>query len=392
MILIKNGTVLPMSAPRIENGAVLIEGKKIKKVGAERELAVALTKKEIDGLTVIDAEGGWIMPGLIDAHCHVGIVEDSNGIDGCNEAYAPVTPQLSALDGINPRDPAFRDAVRAGVTTVMVGPGSSNVVGGQFIAMKTHGEVIDDMALLAPAAMKVAFGENPMRNYKGLSTLPSTRMAIAAMLREELFNAVRYRRDKEAAAATGETFKEDFRSESWLPVLRREIPLKIHAHRADDIMTAVRIVKEFGLDATIDHCTEGFLVADKLARAGFPAIVGPIETFRNKIEVANLDFANAGRLYAAGVTVAVCTDHPVCIVRSLPLCAGLAVAQGLPLDEGLRAITINAAKICRIADRVGALREGLDADVAVYTGNPMETFTKTLYTLIDGAVVYRADG
>lgn len=388
MILIKNGTVLPMSAPQIENGAVLIEGKKIKKVGAERELIAALTENEIDGLTVIDAEGGWIMPGLIDAHCHVGIVEDSNGIDGCNEAFAPVTPYISALDGINPRDPAFRDAVRAGVTTVMVGPGSANVVGGQFIAMKTHGTVIDDMALLAPAAMKVAFGENPMRNYKNLSVMPSTRMAIAGMLREELFNAVHYKRDKDEAAAAGKPFKEDFRSECWLPVLRREIPLKMHVHRADDIMTAVRIAKEFGLDATLDHCTEGFIVADRLAQAGFPAIVGPIETFRNKIEVAALDFANAGRLHAAGVKVAICTDHPVCIVRSLPLCAGLAVAQGLPLAEGLRAVTVNAAAICRIADRVGSLRPGLDADVAVYTGNPMETFTKTLYTLIDGEIVY----
>lgn len=386
MLFIKNGTVFPMTAPPIENGAVQIENNKITRVASLEDFSEEV-KRACD---VIDAQGGWILPGLVESHCHAGIVEDKKGmeLDGCNEAYAPVTPQLSALDGINPSDAAFADAVRAGITTLMIGPGSSNVVGGQFIAMKSHGKIIDDMVLLAPAAMKVAFGENPMRTYGDQKALPSTRMAIAAMLREELFKAAQYKREKEAAAEQNTPFHKSFAYECWLPVLDKKIPLKAHAHRADDIMTALRIAKEFDLDITLDHCSEGHFIADRIREAGVPAIVGPFETFRNKVELENLNFTTAGKLYAAGVLISITTDHPVCIIQSLPLCAGLAVKAGLPLMEGLRAVTINAAKICRIDHRVGALRAGLDADVAIYTGNPMETFTKTLYTIVDGKIVF----
>ncbi len=390
MILIKNGTVFPMVSAPIPDGAVLIEDDKIAEVEEAGKLIAKI--KNRTNMKIIDAQGGWILPGLIESHCHVGIVADKKGMeeDGCNEIYNPVTPYLSALDGINPGDAAFEDAVRAGITTLMIGPGSSNVVGGQFILMKTHGRIIDDMVMLAPAAMKVAFGENPVRNYKSLERLPSTRMAVAAMLREELFNAMQYKQEKEEAALQKKPFKEIFRYETWLPVLNKQIPLKAHVHRADDIMTAMRIAKEFDLDITLDHCTEGYLVADRIAKEGIPAIVGPFESFRSKIELENLNFANAGQLHKAGVLLSITTDHPVCLIQSLPLCAGLAVRAGLPMEEGLRAITLNPAKICRVDHRIGALAPGMDADISVYSGNPMETFTNTLYTIIDGQIVYSA--
>lgn len=389
MILIKNGTVFPMTSPPVENGGVLIDKGKIVAVSPLSGMIGHIERgKE---LQTIDAEGGWILPGLVESHCHIGLIEDKKGgaANCCNEAYDPVTPQLSALDGVNPMDAAFTEALRAGITTVMVGPGSSNVVCGQFIAMKTYGKVVDDMVMLAPAAMKIAFGENPVSTYGEQSKLPSTRMAVAAMLREELFKACEYKREKEAAEKQNEPFSKNFRRECWLPVLERKIPLKAHVHRADDIMTALRIADEFGLDITLDHCTEGYIVADRIRESCAPAIVGPFETFRNKSEVENLSFENAARLHRAGILVSITTDHPVSIIKSLPLCAGLAVKAGLPLAEGLRAITVNAAKILRLENRIGTLEVGTDADIAVYSGNPMETFTKTLYTLVDGRIVYR---
>lgn len=386
MLFIGNGTVFPMDGAPIEDGAVLIENGKIAGVGRRADFPTEVRAAE----SRIDAEGGWITPGLVESHCHVGITEDSKGmaLDGCNEAYKPVTPHLSALDGINPADKAFTDAVRAGITTVMIGPGSSNVVGGRFVAVKTYGRVIDDMALLSPAAMKVAFGENPLSTYGALKTLPSTRMSIAGVLREELFKAQEYLREKAEAAREKKPFTRQFAYECWQPVFEKKIPLKAHAHRADDIMTALRIAGEFGLDVTLDHCTEGHLIADRIREAGAPAIVGPYESFRNKVELENLTFSTARRLHRAGVLFSICTDHPVCLIQSLPLVAGLAVREGLPLLEGLAAVTINAAKILRVDHRVGALKAGLDADVAVYSGNPMETFTKTLYTVVDGKIAY----
>ena len=389
MILIKNGTVFPMVTPPIEDGAVLLDGNKIAKVASLREFTAM---EDASDLQIIDAEGGWILPGLIESHCHVGIMEDKKGpaLNGGNEIFMPITPQLSALDGINPRDASFYDAVRAGITTLMIGPGSSNVVCGQFIAMKTYGDIIDDMVLLAPAAMKVAFGENPINTYRDQSRLPSTRMTVAAMLREEMYKAQQYVRSREEAAAQNRPFRKDFLYECWVPVFEKKIPLKAHVHRADDIMTIIRIAKEFGVDITLDHCTEGHLIADRIKKEGFPAIIGPSESFRNKIELENQTFATAKRLYEAGVLISITTDHPVCLISSLPLCAGLAVKSGLPLHEGLRAITLNAAKICRVDHRVGSLKEGLDADVAVFDGNPLEIFTKTLYTVINGEIVYNA--
>lgn len=381
----------------IKHGAVQVENGKIAWVGTmgqwqERRHAES-KNRELDGSDqVLDAGGGWVMPGIIEAHCHMGITEEKKGMEGddCNETVNPVTPWLRAIDAINSMDAAFDDAVRAGITAAMIGPGSSNVVGGQFALVKTRGRRIDDIIVKAPAAMKVAFGENPKVNYSGQGKSPSTRMAIAGMLRRELFEAQNYWEQKQKAREKGEDFQEDFTRECWIPVLRREIPLKAHVHRVDDIFTAIRIAREFGLNMTLDHCSEGHLIAEELAKEGYPAIVGPDLTSRNKIEVQNVAFKTAGVLARAGVLVAITTDHPVSQIQSLPLCAGMAVKSGLPMEEGLRAITISAARICGASDRMGSLEPGKDADIAIFSGNPMEVFTRTLYTIIDGRVVYGA--
>ncbi len=399
MLFIANGKLYPMAENMpevIEGGYVAVKDGKIWKIGAGssyeefcREYNRTRQEKETD--LYVDAGGAWVLPGLIEAHCHMGITEEKKGTEGddCNETVDPITPQLRAIDAINSMDAAFDDAVRSGITSAMIGPGSSNVVGGQFAFVKTKGRRIDDLIVLAPAAMKAAFGENPKVNYGGQGRSPSTRMAIAAMLRKELFLAQAYRKRKERG---GEGFEPDFQYEAWLPVLEGRIPLKAHVHRVDDIFTAIRIAKEFGLRMTLDHCSEGHLIADEIRESGFPAIVGPDLASRNKIEVQNTAFKTAGILYAHGVKLAITTDHPVSLIASLPLCAGLAVKSGLPLMAGLRAITIHAAQICSVSERVGSLEAGKDADLAIFDGNPMEVFTRTLMTVIDGKIVYRSDG
>lgn len=339
---------------------------------------------------MIDASNCWVTPGIIEAHCHIGIIEEKKGFEGddCNETYEPVTPYLRAIDGINVMDPAFHNALSAGITGVMVGPGSSNVVGGQFIFIKTHGRDIDNMVVLEPAAMKVAFGENIKTNYDQKNKLPSTRMSVAALLREELFNAKKYYEDKKNSIKNNDKFDEEFKKECWLPVINKKIPLKAHVHRTDDILTAIRIAKEFDLNLTLDHCTEGHLISDEILKSGFPAIVGPSMAIRNKIETQNADFKTAGILHKAGVKVAITTDHPVTRIQDLPICAGFAAKEGLGIEEALKAITINAAEICNVSHRIGSIEEGKDADIAIFDGNPMEVFTKTLYTIIDGEIVY----
>ena len=382
----------------IKHGAIQVENGKIVWVGTMgewQERRRAETKnRELDGSDqVLDAGGGWVLPGIIEAHCQMRITEEKMVMEGddCNETVDPVTPWLRAIDAINSMDAAFDDAVRAGITAAMIGPGSSNVVGGQFALVKTRGRRIDHIIVKAPVAMKVAFGENPKVNYSGQGKSPSTRMAIAGMLRRELFEAKKYWEQKQKAQEKGEDFQEDFTRECWIPVLRREIPLKAHVHRVDDIFTAIRIAREFGLNMTLDHCSEGHLIAEELAAEEYPAIVGPDLTSRNKIEVQNVAFKTAGVLARAGALVAITTDHPVSQIQTLPLCAGMAVKSGLPMEEGLRAITVNAARICGVSDRMGTLEPGKDADIAIFSGNPMEVFTRTLYTIIDGRVVYEAE-
>ena len=383
---IVGGRILTMAGEEYDNGVLRILNGKIAAVGDADRISVEPQEDE----QVLHADGAWVMPGLMEAHCHMGITEEKKGMEGddCNETVDPVTPYLRAIDAINTMDAAFGDAVRAGITAAMVGPGSSNVVGGQFAVIKTCGRRIDDLIVKAPAAMKIAFGENPKVNYSNQGMSPSTRMATAAMLRRELFEAKLYSKKKEQAQADGEFFEEDFTKECWLPVLRGEIPLKAHVHRVDDIFTAIRIAEEFGLSMTLDHCSEGHLIAQELSEAGYPAIVGPDFASRSKIEVQNVAFKTAGVLSRAGVMTAITTDHPVSLIQSLPLCAGMAVKAGLSMQEGLKAITIHPAIICGVADRLGSLEVGKDGDVAIFSGNPMEVFTETLYTIIDGVIVY----
>lgn len=386
MLLIKNGKIITMCGANYNSGSILIKDKKIVKVGENINI------DSNEDCKIIDAKNCWVMPGIIEAHCHIGIKEERKGFEGddCNELNESITPYLRALDGINVMDSAFHTALTAGITGVMVGPGSSNVVGGQFIFIKTHGRIIDNMIVLEPAAMKVAFGENIKANYNQKNMMPSTRMSVAALLREELFEAQKYNQNKKNAIKNGDSFDEVFRKECWLPVINREIPLKAHVHRTDDILTAIRIAKEFNLKLTLDHCTEGHLISQEIREAGFPAIVGPSLAIRNKIETQNADFKTAGILHKAGVKVAITTDHPVTRIQDLPICAGFAAREGLGIEEGLKAITINAAEICNVSDRVGSIEIGKDADVAIFDGNPMEVFTKTLYTIIDGEIVYEA--
>jgi imidazolonepropionase-like amidohydrolase len=387
MILIKNGRILTMAGETHESGDLLIKEGKIYKIGKGLEVDPK------DLTETIDASDCWVMPGLIEAHCHIGITEEKKGLEGddCNEMKDPMTPYIRGLDAINPMDSAFHNAISSGITSMMIGPGSSNVVGGQWAFIKADGRCIDDMVVMEPAAMKVAFGENPKGNYNELGMIPTTRMTMAAILREELFNAREYLKNKEDAEKNGEKFEVDFKAESWIPVLKKKIPLKAHVHRTDDILTAIRIAKEYDLDMTLDHCTEGHLIAKEIKASGFSAIIGPTLASRNKIEVQNMDFKTAGILHKNGVKVAVCTDHPVSRIQYLPICAGFAAKEGLGIEEGLKAMTINSAEICKVSHRVGSLEVGKDADIAVFTGNPMEVFTKCLFTIINGEVIYRAE-
>lgn len=380
-MLIINGKIFTMTGKPVDCGYIRTEGKVITEVGTMSSL-----DKRQKGEEVLDVDGAWVLPGLIEAHAHIGISEEKWGAigDDCNELTNPVTPALRAIDAVNAMDPAFHDAIKAGITSVMTGPGSSNVVGGQFVFMKTQGRCVDNMAILNPAAMKAALGENPKTTYGEQGNCPATRMGEAALLRRTLLEAVQYQKDKER----GRLDREDFEKEPWMPVLQRVIPMKVHAHRADDILTAIRIAKEFNIDITIDHGTEAHLIVDEVKASGFPVIVGTDLTSRSKLEVQNMNFKTNKILAEAGVLIAVTTDHPVALIQYLPLCAGLAVKEGLPMEEGLKAITINPAKICRVEQRVGSLEAGKDADIAIFTGNPMEVFTKILYTIIDGEIIY----
>lgn len=379
-MLIINGRIFTMEGEPIDNGFVRIKKNLIEETGEMS--ALKNTKNE----KILDVHGAWVMPGLIESHAHIGITEEKWGVigDDSNEQTNPSTATLRAIDGINPMDPAFHDAIEAGITSVMAGPGSANVIGGQFVFMKTQGRCIDNMIVKFPAALKVAFGENPKTTYGDQNIYPSTRMGIAAMLRNTLHQAVQYKKDKESGKITA----EDFEMEPWIPVLNKEIPLKAHAHRADDILTAIRIAREFNVDITIDHGTESHLIVDEIKKSGFPVIAGTDLTSRSKLEVQYMDFKTSGILQEAGILFSITTDHPVALIQYLPLCAGLAVKHGLPMEEGLKALTIYPARICRVDDRVGSLKRGKDADIAIFSGNPMEIFTKTLYTIIDGEIIY----
>ncbi|MGB9132537.1 MAG: amidohydrolase [Methanosarcina sp.] len=341
----------------------------------------------------MDASGKLVFPGFIDAHSHLGMWEDSMGFEGAdgNEETDPVTPHLRAIDGINPCDRCFSEAISHGITATATGPGSANVLGGQFAAIKTYGKRIDNMIIKSPVAMKIAFGENPKTVYKEKHKAPTTRMATAAILRETLFKALEYMSKKEKAGKDGKEAPDyDIRYESLIPVLKGEIPLKAHAHRADDIYTAIRIAREFNLKLTLDHVTEGHLMIEELKKEKYPCIVGPNLTDRSKIELKNLSFKNPGILSKNGIMVALMTDHPVVPLQYLILCAALSVKEGMDEYEALKAITINPAVILGINDRVGSIEKGKDADIVIMNGHPFDTFSTTEMVIVDGEIAYEA--
>lgn len=385
MILIKNGHIYTMAGQIIENGSILIDGDKIVEVG--KDIVAPLDAE------VINAGGRMVLPGFIDGHSHLGMWEEGMGFEGSdgNEMVDPVTPHLRAIDAINPMDEGFKDAYKAGVTTVVTGPGSANVIGGLTTAIKTYGKRVDDMIVKDPVAMKVAFGENPKRVYDSQKKSPTTRMATAAILRENLFKARIYLEKKERAKGDPDKMPDfDIKMEALAMVLKREIPLKAHAHRADDIFTALRIAREFNVDITLEHCTEGHLIADYLAEEGKGALVGPTLSNRSKIELRNLSFETPGILNKKGVKVGIITDAPVIPQQYLPLCAGLAVKSGMDEMEALKAITIYPAEIVGIADRVGSIEAGKDADIVIFDGNPIKDLgCETYATIINGQIVYR---
>ncbi len=345
-----------------------------------------------DDAELIDFDDKTLMPGMVDAHTHVGIHEDGEGWEGrdTNEMTDPITPQVRGIDGVNPAGPGFKDAAIAGVTSVNTGPGSGNVIGGQFAAVKTGGgTIVDDLVVREPTAMKMATGENPKRVYGEKDQIPSTRTGTAATLRKALFEARDYLERKRSGEEGDDGFKKDFKKESLLPVIKGELKAKIHAHRADDIVSAVRIAEEFGLDYSIDHCTEGHKIADFLAEKDAEAVVGPSLTARSKRELVERTFKTAGILADAGLTVAITSDSPVVPIQYLPLLAGFAVREGMEKAEALRAITINGAKIAGIADRVGSLETGKDGDFLVIDGSLFDLESSVERVFIEGEEVER---
>jgi imidazolonepropionase-like amidohydrolase len=399
MIAITNGQVMTITQGNFEQGTVLIEGGRIVAVG---EGIVIPEDAEI-----YDATGKVVMPGLIDAHCHVGLWPEGVGWDHSdgNEMTDPITPHLRALDAVHPDDPAFKELVAAGVTTVLTGPGSGNLIGGQWVCLKTAPmPSVEQMVLVEPAGMKMALGENPKRVYKDQQKTPSTRMGNAALLRSALVEASNYldkwsRYESDLAAyqakvEDGDTDAEapkvperDLKLEALGKVLRREMKARIHAHRADDMLTAIRIAEEFDLDLTLEHATEGYKIADILAAKGIPVTAGPILFSRVKFELKDMTPKNPGAMARAGVTVAIQTDE-MSAVKYLMINAALAVREGMPEEDALKAITINAAKIIGVDNRVGSLEAGKDADVVVFSGHPFDYRSVAELVLVDGQVAY----
>jgi imidazolonepropionase-like amidohydrolase len=383
MLLIKNGKIVTMEGQVYESGAILVDEGKIIEVAETIE-------KDCE---TIDAKGNYVLPGFIEAHCHLGLWESSIGFEGSdgNEITDPVTPQLRALDGINPMDETFKEAYeKGGVTLVAAGPGSANVIGGQFCAIKTAGEVIDDMLVKEPIAMKIAFGENPKRCYSERKVSPTTRMGIVSELRNTLFKALEYMNKLESAGDDSSKKPPfDFKMEALLPVLRKEIPLKAHAHRADDIITAIRVANEFDLKLTLEHCTEGHLIADFIKANNLTAVVGPSLGHKSKFELQNKTFDTPGVLTKAGVKVAIMTDSPVIPLHHLNMCAALSMKAGMDEYEALKAITINAAEILELDHLVGSLKAGKDADIVIWDRHPFDLQAKPLMTMINGQIKYQ---
>lgn len=382
---VTNARILTCASGRvpevIEKGTVLWAGGKITAVGS----AVEMPSDAI----VYDAEGKVVTPGFIDAHCHIGISEDGACWAGedTNEATDPVTAEVRALDGINPKDIAFRDAVAAGVTCVQVDPGSANIVGGETLVMKTWGTVVDDLVIRRPSGLKAALGENPKRVYGSQRKMPATRMGNAAVMRKALAQARDYLRKKENAKEPDKLPDFSLRNEMIAKVLKKEIPLRVHCHRADDIMTAIRIAREFDIDISIEHCTEGDLVGEQVRDSGYPVTLGPSLTDKSKLEVKDIGFRAPVALSKLGVKLAIITDHPVLPIQYLRICAGLSVREGMDERIALLAITRHAAEIAGVSDRVGSLEPGKDADLVIWSKDPFEYDAKAERTFINGKEV-----
>lgn len=380
MLCIKNGMIYNAICKEGFQADILVDDGKIKTI--EKNLEVA------NNVQIINAEGLQVYPGFVEAHGHIGLDGYGIGYEGMdyNELNDIISPQMRGIDGVKPFDPAFAAAAAAGVTCVCVGPGSANVLGGTFTTIKTVGKRVDNMVVRDNVAMKCAFGENPKRVYRDKTD--SSRMTTAALLRETLFKAKDYLAKKEAA---GDDFtkrpKFDIKLEALIPVLKKEIPLKAHAHATEDIFTALRIAKEFDLEITLEHVTEGHLIAEELAKENVPLAVGPTLTSASKFELRNKSWTTPGVLAAAGCQVSIITDSPVIPQEYLPLCAGLAVQAGMDPFAALQAITINPAKHAGIADRVGSLEVGKDADIVITDASPFAVSTKVKYVLIDGKIL-----
>lgn len=379
-ICIINANVKTMAGKDYEKGEIRIEDGIITQIGESVDQT---------GADIVDAKGQLVLPGFIDAHCHIGMWEDGIGHEGAdgNEMTDPVTPQLRAIDAINQADPCFAEAREHGITTAVTGPGSANVIGGQFVALKTYGRTVDEMMIQAPVALKLAFGENPKRVYQEQKKTPSTRMATASMLRQTLISAQEYARKMKEKDKKPD---RDLKMEVMVDVLEKRLPVKIHVHRADDIITAIRICKEFDLRYTLEHCTEGYMIADILCENGITPIIGPLICERCKIELKNLTMRAPGILENAGVKFAIMTDHPVIPIQYLSVSVILAVREGLSRETALKAITIHAAEIVGIADRVGSLEVGKDADLQFYNGDPLDVMNKPTQVWIGGKEVFNS--
>ena len=377
-MLIKNGKVFLLEEKGFVKRDILVEGKIIKEIS-----------QEIKGDIYYDANDKYIMPGLIEAHSHIGMWEEgigSEGDDGC-ESYSPITPGVRAIDAINPFDEAFIEALHGGVTVACSGPGSANVIGGQFALIKLHGNIIDNMVINQYSAQKCAFGENPKSEFGKKGNAPMTRMGIAYLLRKALIEAKNYKANKDIAQSNDEHFDIDLDKEALLKVLSKEVPLKAHVHRADDICSAIRIAKEFDIDMTLDHCTEGHLIADHIKNSGFPAIVGPSFGSKSKIEINKKSFKTVKTLVEKGILTAITTDHNVLPQQSLNMCAAMAVRDGLEEFEALKAITINPSIILKIDNIKGKLAKDMDADIVVWDNHPLDIKSKVEKVIIEGEEV-----
>jgi imidazolonepropionase-like amidohydrolase len=386
---IVGGRVVPVEGEPLEPGSVLLQDGKITAVEGPGFTVPG-------GVDVVDATGKWVLPGLIDAHAHVGVLEEAEGWAGQdgNERTDPVTAQVRALDAINPADQGFRDAIMGGVLAVNVNPGSANPIGGQSAAIKCWGRTVDEMVLREPAGLKSALGENPKRVYGERNETPATRLGTAAVIRGAFVAALNYQ--AKLAAADNDSperavVERDLKLEALGRVLRREIPWRQHCHRADDIATAMRMAREFGYELVIDHGTEAHLLADQIAAASIPVVIGPLFTSRSKVELRHRSLASPGRLAAAGVTIAITTDHPVVPINFLIYQATLAVKEGLDRVTALRAVTVNPARIIGCADRIGTLSPGKDADVVIWSGDPLDVMSRAERAYVGGREVYRYD-